>query len=431
MGDVARVPQDPDLAFMRELMGMDDVEDVIPLPGAVPLQPGTVRVPVLVEGRRLEVSVELTESFVADLAVRDMRFIPERGELVEVQVNDEVTPPREEVIARHPVLVGQARSFLLDFGEAPPPWIHRDEATGTYRVLERVVLEGRGEGRWTYHGDMGSSSSGPAIGQRPSTLSAEQLVLRDARASSEGLAHAMGVLEERLRDGDAQVVFRAPMEGGINGISLVRLDNGALGVWKPAREEYQGQIKPHVEAGGQGQRDAFAYEVSKRLGHLGRVPPAVWRKIDGEDGVLIAAIPRCTVAAETPRGHELRGAKDDAFHRDFAVLDAVLGNLDRNLKNILFAGDVPIAIDHGVSMPVAHGDQGTITYAFDEVISLGERHLAPLRALLADWDDVTALGARLGLSDASLARMKERVTTMVATRITDAAWRGGPGSDAP
>lgn len=436
VGDIGRVPRDPELDFMRELMGMDDVEGALPVPGSLPLQVGTVRVPVVLEGRRLEVKVEMTASFVEDLehADRTMRFLPERGELIEVTVDGDSEPPREQVVARHPILVGQARNFLLDTGEAPPPFVHRDEETGSYRVLERVVLEGRGPGRWSYSGEVGPPLGAGAAGRRPSSLSDEQRVLRDAHATPEALAAAMKALEEGVRDDAAKVVFRAPMEGGINGIFLVRLDNGAFGVWKPAGEEYRGQIKPHVEAGGQGQRDAFAYEVSKRLGHLGRVPPAVWRTVDGEAGVLIAAIPRVEVAAETPRGHALRLDRDGAAYADFAVLDGVLGNLDRNLKNVLFAGEVPIAIDHGVSMPVAHGDQGTITYAFDDVVALAPRHLEPLRALVARWDEVAEIGARLGLSDAALARMKERVTTMIATKTTDAAWRHGPApgpADAP
>lgn len=170
------------------------------------------------------------------------------------------------------------------------------------------------------------------------------------------------LMEQALSDPNATVAAKQRLGGGINTAYLVTLSNGARGVFKPVAGEHQGEIRSQVEVGQQGPRELAAYVIDKKMGHLGRVPPTVRRELDGQDGYLLAYVHNARVAAMSPAsGKILRDSTSQAFRR-MAVLDEVLGNLDRHAGNwMVTSSGQPIPIDHGLTMPLSNtgGDRGT------------------------------------------------------------------------
>lgn len=231
---------------------------------------------------------------------------------------------------------------------------------------------------------------------------------------------------EALSDPDATVLRKRKLGGGINGSFVLELSNGAKAVWKPSAAEHMKQMRDCIEGDHQARREAAAFLVDGWLGHLARVPPTLYREVEGEAGALMAFVEGKPAASERREANSPPRRSDGPEYEDYrriAIFDHVIGNLDRHSGNWLVKNDgALVPIDHGIAFPLHNGAPGHHKFAFYRPLKLRESELAALRNLLDHREQVAAQLEPL-LAQESVHAMFERVDVMVAKGTTDHGWR--------
>lgn len=160
-------------------------------------------------------------------------------------------------------------------------------------------------------------------------------------------------LEHALREG--RVVSVAPLGEGVTNSSRVELRDGervVQAVFKTADQ----RMKSRYAFGGETvkiyrdtwRHEAAAYALDTLLG-FALVPPVVEREIAGRKGSLQAWVDR-TIARFEPATPSLNMENaDDAMHA-MRLLDYLIFNSDRHVRNVVFAPDWrPVAIDNSIA----------------------------------------------------------------------------------
>ena len=240
-------------------------------------------------------------------------------------------------------------------------------------------------------------------------------------------------MEARLADPEATEVARYRLGGGVNGTYVVVLSNGAVGVWKPVERESQQKLRSQVEEDHQGRREVGAYMVDQAMGHLARVPPAVFRKLGEQEGALLAYVPDAATAKLSPTSGAVLSDPSQPGYRRLAVFDHTIGNLDRHRSNWMVITEAaepspteaanPVPIDHGLCFPLKHGQKGG-NFNVSRQVDLGDEERAGLQGLMAHRETLTAGLQALDIKPEAIDAMYERAQTMLDLGKTTNAWRG-------
>ena len=232
------------------------------------------------------------------------------------------------------------------------------------------------------------------------------------------------MLESAISDPSVQVIRKKKLGGGINGTFLVTLSNGAQAVFKPTAGEDQSRLRDLLEEDHQGKREQAAYIVDKAMGHLGRVPPTVRRTIEGQEGALMYFVPDSKTAEVSDASAKILQNDKDPGHRRLAILDNVIGNLDRHEGNWMICADGnPIPIDHGISFPWTNGDQGYVNFDFAKTVPLKNDEKQALKSLVDRRDEVTQELSPL-LHKQAIEATFNRVERMISEGTTSTWWLG-------
>ncbi len=153
----------------------------------------------------------------------------------------------------------------------------------------------------------------------------------------------------------AEVVERKPIPRGVAGAQKLLMDRDGLRVraaFRTVDATYRGPFEGLPSSVRRvrdvGAFECAAYTLSQSLG-LGRVPPTVWREIDGTEGSVQIWLERTMTQDDF-----LKQSDDPADverwnlqKRLVYVFDALVANLDRNQGNILVGSDQRLwCIDH-------------------------------------------------------------------------------------
>lgn len=280
-------------------------------------------------------------------------------------------------------------------------------------------------------------------GYKRATLLQKQVMDDVFRVVAKRMKNPPFILEDALKAVESGKSPKKPKMGASGSYLMYGMKRYVAGVFKPFDEEiggpnnpfkrsYRGEIASRI-AGyktmvGRGVfREVAAYIVSHCLG-LNIVPMTCFAEFSHEffyntnEGFFLQKV-------KTKRGsfqeykagfkHVYELSKKaleeiplDQFHRIF-ILDVIIGNMDRNLANLLTNGSVVVAIDHALSFGAEHGKL-TITQ-FKEIPQFN----IPLRESLQEKVlnfSVEALAGKLKkeclIDEASLRRMKERATLL-------------------
>lgn len=408
---------------LQAVQAMDKA--VIPLPGAVPVTAGIlkVEVPGFEAPQMHAVELQISPEVAATLGRRkDVRFLPKQGQFVRVDIDRTRNPPRERIVRQFSAAFVDDTRYRLDFGTLPPPYVHFDRATQSYHIPTKVTFAPPPKGRYgNYVLQVQTSPERASLDKPQPALLIDKL--NDVEVQGEKLAKVMQRIEGYVADPDAQRTQRVTLEEGTNGVSVVSLSNRAAGVWKPTAAEYPEQARVHLEPDHQARREAFAYFISKNLGHLGRVPPTVYREIDGDSGAYCALSRGTLPGTHCARLEQILADPQDPAYRDMAVFDCVIGNLDRHSGNILLGGGTVLAIDHGLAFPLEHGAQGEMNFLFSEPVALSAEHRQNIAALLERAPELRAEAQRLQMHPDAVNRMLERMQRMLQLGRTYDGWR--------
>lgn len=210
---------------------------------------------------------------------------------------------------------------------------------------------------------------------------------------------------------------------GVNASLHVALANHSQALWKPSAGEDTSRLRDELEKGRQGHREAAAYIVDRWMGHYGKVPPTVFRKLGGRTGALMWWVHGAVSAESSDKASDIISRPKGATYRRMAVLDNVLGNLDRHDGNWMIQPDGEVVpIDHGLCFPRHNANQGEINHDFSEIVRLDKEAEHALRRLQDDRAAVTAeLSQHLGRP--AIDAMFERVATMLDKGRTYEEWR--------
>lgn len=399
-----------------------------PEPGLAPLTVGTEPKPGIYAcevdafGEKATVRIELGPEVAARLKKQKrMVFLPERGQVGFTGIDRTRDPAARVIEETYSITHAADQRFKLERGELPPALVAFDEKTQAFYVPETVRLVPTEHPTRIFDVE----PVGRAVEQTRPLEPLLPLTRRFVRSETqpEVRAAAASKIESYLSDPTAQVVSAVPLEEGVNGKAIVRLDNGAVAVWKPSSAEYPELMRSNLGPDHFARREAFAYRMSKLMGHLGRVPPAIYRELGGERGALIALIQQSEAGVFSPRLPELVSRPERPEYREIALLDHVIGALDRHHGNLLFVGDTVLAIDHGLCMPRRNGPQGAHQFLLDAEFRLEASDRQRLEALLGAWPEVLASGEELGIHPDALVRMRERVESLLERGQVDHAWR--------
>ncbi len=249
-------------------------------------------------------------------------------------------------------------------------------------------------------------------------------------------------LEARLSDPEATEVARYRLGGGINGTYIVVLSNGAVGVWKPVERESQKKLRDQLEEDHQGRREVGAYLVDSAMGHMARVPPAVFRKLGEQEGALLCFVPKAQNARLSPSGGQILGDATQPAYKKLAVFDHTIGNVDRHQNNWLVvseSGEIspseaaasPVPIDHGLCFPLKNEPQGFHNFNFSNQVELGEEERNGLQSLMEARATLEPALLELDIKPEAVEGMYQRAQTMLDGGKTTNAWRGkGDGPEA-
>ena len=174
------------------------------------------------------------------------------------------------------------------------------------------------------------------------------------------------------------------------------------------------------------QHEEAAYLVDKAMGHFGRVPPSIHRKIGNLEGSLTLFVPalRANTHIEGEQKAETLQPKD---YRKMAILDHTLGNLDRHSDNWLLCDQgSPIPIDHNFAFPKKNGFQGWHNFDFVKSQELESKDTAALEKFQSAPKETKSRLREL-LGKRPLEALEERVASMLETGATNNEWRWGDG----
>ena len=417
----------------RHTPDVEQVEStVVALAGSVAPTAGTRAVTVAGFDGKTQHEIELVlPKEVGDRLARrkNVRFVPSEGLFVKVDVDRTRNPPRERIVRQSAVSFVDDTRYRIDFGKMPPPFVSFDAKTNTYNVPKKVTMAVPPAGSYGIYKFTPELDPERAAVPVPDPLTLVRK-LNDGKVSGEALAKVMSKIESYVADPSASTSQRVVLEEGTNGVSVVSLTNKAVGVWKPTAAEYPEQTRLNLEPDHQARREAFAYFLSKNLGHLGRVPPTIYREIDGEAGV-ISALSRGTLpGTHSPMLGDVLANPKDPIYQELAVFDCIIGNLDRHSGNLLIGDGAALAIDHGMAFPLDHGDQGEMNFLFAAQVELTPVQSEAIASLLKRKDEVREEADRLQIAPVAVDRMFERMERMVATGVADESWRTNPPQQA-
>jgi hypothetical protein len=248
-----------------------------------------------------------------------------------------------------------------------------------------------------------------------------QKALSTGGLSDEELVEHMRVVETALADPEAELLPRVGfLCTGVNGSYVAQLSNGLWVVWKPAGKENQSRLRRHLPPGQQGPREAAAYDLDRRMGHLARIPPAVFRELGGDVGAVIFFNQDAVTLRKAPFRERARLLAGGGEYGNFAVFDHTSGQLDRHPDNVLYPWCL---CDQGLAFPLENGEQGDHNFLFSKLVELDDRQLAALRALQAQEREVFAAHSETGIPPAATEAMFERTTRMEKAGRTLNDWR--------
>ncbi len=162
-----------------------------------------------------------------------------------------------------------------------------------------------------------------------------------------------GEILEYLRS--AEVVDRRPIGRGVSGAERLLMDRDGVRahaafrtVDETRRGPFEGLPRSYRRIRDAAILECAAYELSQALG-LGRVPPTVWRKIDGTTGSvqiwLEGAMTQDGFLEQVVDPPDI--ARWNLQKRRLFVFDALIANVDRNQGNILVGREGTLwFIDH-------------------------------------------------------------------------------------
>lgn len=395
---------------------------VKPLDGAVVPQPGQVfQVPVDAWGQQVMVEVEVTPEIAAVLKKqKKLAFLPETGQLAQVEVDKTRDPPTTVAKASFSLTHSADQRYKIEMGEAGPALLAYDDKARAFYVPKRVKLVPSTNGRV-----FGVEVVGRASENSRATEPLHTLVKRfvEPQRSADEVAKAAARIEHYLAEPGVTVVSSIPLEEGVNGKAIVKLSNGAVAMWKPSNAEFPELMRPNLDPDHYARREAFAYEISKAMGHLGRVPPAVYRDLDGQPGALIALVRSSEAGVFSSELSGFMEKPESKNYQAIALLDHVLGALDRHHGNVLFTAGNCLAIDHGICLPHRHGDQGGHQFLFDKSFTLDAGQIAQLDGLLKSKAALTEAGLAVGIHPKALELMFERAETFKKQGAVSSYWR--------
>ncbi len=226
------------------------------------------------------------------------------------------------------------------------------------------------------------------------------------------------IVEAALADKTATVAMQTPLGGkdtnNANTSYLVRLTNGAVGVWKPRSGEHKERIRDNIPPGGQGAREVAAYLIDEAMGHAAHVPPVVARELDNESGSLMAF-----VEAHSAMEQGWMPEAEDAVR----IFDEVSGNLDRHTGNFLVSGTGEIIpIDHGLILPEKNGPQGHMNTELATIQPLTAAERTRLEGLVAAKAELSARLLAAGIDQRAIDAMYTRVERLLERNATSMAW---------
>lgn len=212
------------------------------------------------------------------------------------------------------------------------------------------------------------------------------------------------------------IVYVEKLGGGVNKTSVVTLQDGTKGVYKPeSGEEYgyketNGQWRPLREAitDRYYAREAAVSDIAHLLGMDDLVPLTVVRQDNGENASFQCFAPDCQVATSLLDKDRYDGEEDRARA---AALDYLVGNTDRHAGNWLInkQGKM-VLIDHGLSFPDNH-EGGSQAYILCTASGMekGEKVLPiPDSVKNVQWADIHKVMHKHGLSLSAMVHAKMR-----------------------
>jgi hypothetical protein len=211
---------------------------------------------------------------------------------------------------------------------------------------------------------------------------------------------------EKIVDGDI-----CPDKHNSNEVWFVKLENGQQGVFKPGDKEFQNGRKD-IPNNTLGIREVAAYEVAKVIGLDDLVPVTVMHTAhnSGQIGSMQEFCPDAEVARKLEGEAPYDGKRDGARA---VVFDFIMGNTDRHSKNWMIdkTGKIRL-IDNGYCLPERHGLQ-TVSFMSQRQNQLAAHYSRlSLDEAKAEWKDklpeVESVLKKAGISDAAIAKMKER-----------------------
>ena len=181
--------------------------------------------------------------------------------------------------------------------------------------------------------------------------------------------------EDAMRSGTIKD-FEKVDKGNANAVYKVTLDDGSIGVFKPAGQEMP-DLRTTVPAGSYYRREEAAYRVAKVVGMEDLVPVTVSTEGQkGDTGSMQSFVPDAKTAYEiwVDGSKEKYGSSEEDMHRA-AAFDFVMGNVDRHPGNWMVdrSGKIHL-IDNGLSLPEkGHDeDQGKQSRIENEFLYMGD-----------------------------------------------------------
>lgn len=399
--------------------GLRDAE-LQPLPGVVRAEPGVYTAKIMGFEGPVEVEVVVTPEVAARLQKqRKMAFVPEEGRIGFMEPDRTRDPPRQTVREWYALTHRTDQAYKIETGSSGPTLLARDEE-GAFYVPRRVKLMVSDHPTRPFEAVCSGVAERAQRTPEPVAPLVKRFIEPDRALAS--VARAAARIEHYLGSG-TEIASAVPLEEGVNGKAIVRFTNGAMGLWKPSSAEFPELMRAQLDPDHFARREAFAYEVSKALGHLGRVPPTLYREVGGEPGALMALVRDSEAGLFSEDLDAFLAEPEAPAYREIALLDHVLGALDRHHGNILFVKNNVIAVDHGVCLPRRHGDQGAHQYLLAAELTLSESERARIEGALAGRQALETKARALGINEQAVTLMFERMAGLLETGRVNHAWR--------